>query len=42
MISGALIDAYGKDGCIISEAMYVGSLVISFVLSFFIKEDLRR
>eukprot|EP00347_Sterkiella_histriomuscorum_P021419 403334042 len=42
VISSQLINDYGKNGCLISEGMYVGSLLISFVLSFFIKEDLKR
>jgi len=42
VISSILISEYHKKGCVISQALYVGSLVVSLILSFFIKEDLKR
>ncbi|CDW77331.1 major facilitator superfamily protein [Stylonychia lemnae] len=42
VISSELIKDYQKEGCLISEGIYVASLVVSIALSFFVKEDLRR
>ena len=41
-ICSTLIDKYKKTGCIIGFAYMIATLTISFVLAFFIKEDLRR
>lgn len=42
VFSSILITDHGKEGCWISEIIYIVSLFIAFALSFFIKEDLRR
>lgn len=43
MVSSLLISAYKEQqGCVISEAIYVASLIVALGLSFFVTEDLRR
>jgi uncharacterized membrane protein len=42
VISSILITNYQQKGCVISEIIFIVSLIIALSLSFFIKEDLRR
>ncbi len=42
LISSILITKQGQHGCVVSQLIFVGSLFVSVVLSFFVKEDLRR
>ena len=37
-----MISIYHKKGCIISEIIFAVSVAVSLVLSFFVREDLRR